>query len=124
MNASQYFPLIIGCVLLNTVSQMLLKAGMNAIGPFAFTTQNVVPVGFKIVTNPYIISGLACYVLSFTGWLLALSRFDVSVAYPLSSMGYVFTAIAGHYFLHENLSLTRVLGVGIIMIGVYLVSRS
>jgi multidrug transporter EmrE-like cation transporter len=124
MTALQYFPLILICVILNTISQLLLKMGMQAVGHFEFNLQNVPGIGWKVVTNYYILGGLSCYVISVVLWLLALSRMDVSVAYPMASLGYIATAIAGYFLLQEDLSLTKVLGILVIMIGVYLVSRS
>lgn len=109
---------------LNSGAQLLLKAGMERIGYFAFTWQNIYPVVGKIVVNPYILMGLASYVISVGVWLLALSRVQVSIAYPLLSLGYVVNAILAHYWLHEQLSLPRISGICVILLGVYLVARS
>lgn len=118
------FPLIIAGVLLNTIAQIALKMGMRTIGYFDFNFENIIPVGLKIIRNPYIFLGLSCYVLSVIVWLLALSRVDVSYAYPMTSLGYIFTALLGFMLLGESLSLSRILGIIVILIGVYLVSRS
>ncbi|MEO1765946.1 SMR family transporter [Thiobacter aerophilum] len=116
--------LIFTGVLLNAIAQLLLKAGTNAIGPFAFTAQNVWPVGLKLATQPYILTGMACYVVSLVVWIMALSRVEVSVAYPMLSVGYVLNAIAAWYFFGEAVTPTRLAGIGIIILGVYIVARS
>lgn len=123
MTTLQYFPLILVCVAFNTVSQILLKTGMNTIGHFEFHPQNIFIIGWKIATNWYILGGLSCYVCSFIFWLMTLSRMDVSLAYPLSSVGYVVTAIASYFILQENISLAKIAGIIVIIMGVYLVSR-
>ena len=123
MTALQYMPLILSCVVLNTTSQILLKKGMNAIGYFDFHWRNVTDIGLQIITSFPIIGGLSCHVASFIIWLLALSRMDVSLAYPLSSLGYIMTALAGYYILQEDLSIMKISGIVIIMLGVYCVSR-
>ena len=56
-------------------------------------------------------------------WILGLSRVPVSVAYPLLSLGYVVNAIAAYYLFGEVLSATRWVGVGFIVVGVWLVAR-
>lgn len=117
-------PLILCGVLLNASAQLLLKEGMNRIGQFAFNWANVWPISLKISTNPFIIIGLGCYVLSVAFWLLVLSRADVSYAYPLVSIGYIVTTVAAMLFLHETVSLQRIIGIVIIMLGVYLVTRT
>ena len=72
-------------VLLNAVAQLLLKAGTRTIGHFEFSLANVWPVGWSLATNPYIFGGLSCYAVSVVIWILALSRVEVSLAYPMLS---------------------------------------
>ena len=69
-------------------------------------------------------SGLGCYVLSVVFWILALARVEVSVAYPMLSLGYVVNALAAWWLFDENLSGTRLAGIGVILVGVWLVARS
>ncbi|MBI1990296.1 MAG: EamA family transporter [Betaproteobacteria bacterium] len=123
MNAISFSLLMTG-VLLNAGAQLLLKAGTNAVGVFAFSSDNLVPVGWKLATEPHIIGGLGCYVLSVIVWILALSRVEVSIAYPMLSIGYVVNALAAWYLFGEAVTLTRLAGIGIIIIGVYIVARS
>lgn len=119
-----YFPLILVGVLLNAGAQLLLKEGMRRIGHFELAWINAVPVGTQIAANPYVLLGLTAYVASVAIWLLVLSRVDVSFAYPMLSIGYIVNAAAGYYLFQENLSLTRVTGILVIIAGVYLVARS
>ncbi len=123
MNAISFSLLMTG-VLLNAGAQLLLKAGTNAVGVFAFSSANLVPVGWKLATEPHIVGGLGCYVLSVIVWILALSRVEVSIAYPMLSIGYVVNALAAWYLFGEAVTLTRLAGIGIIIIGVYVVARS
>lgn len=116
--------IILACVALNTVAQLTLKMGMKQIGPFEFTLSNVLPVSLRVIGNPYIFAGVGSFVLSLALWLLALSRVDVSYAYPLTSLGYITTAFAGFWLLQEPMTPARILGIAIILLGVYLVSRS
>lgn len=118
------FSLILAGVLLNALAQLLLKAGVNAVGSFAFSTENLVPIGVKLVTQLPILGGLACYVISVVVWILGLSRVDVSVAYPMLSLGYVVNAAAAWWLFGEALTVERLAGIGIILVGVYVVARS
>jgi multidrug transporter EmrE-like cation transporter len=118
------FGLVMTGVLLNAAAQLLLKAGTNSVGTFAFSLGNTVPVGWKLATEPHILGGLACYVVSVVVWIMALSRVEVSIAYPMLSVGYVVNAIAAWYLFGEAVSATRLVGIGIIILGVYVVARS
>ena len=97
---------------------------MNKIGEFAFSWSNIVPISLQIATNPFILTGLFCYVFAVVVWLLVLSRTEVGIAYPLVSLAYIITAIAAYYLFGEQLSLIRILGIGVIMLGVYMVART
>lgn len=118
------FGLILLGVFLNAGAQLLLKAGMGQIGHFEFSYANILPIGLKVMANLPIISGLAMYVISVGVWLLVLSRVQVSFAYPMLSIGYVVNAIAAYYLFGEPLTSIRMLGIFIIIGGVYLVAQS
>ena len=118
------FSLILFGVLLNAAAQLLLKAGTNSIGHFAFSRDNILPIGLKLAVEPHIAGGLACYVVSVVVWILALSRVEVSIAYPMLSIGYVVNALAAWYLFGEAVTVSRLVGIGIIIIGVYIVARS
>jgi multidrug transporter EmrE-like cation transporter len=118
------FALILLGVLLNAVAQLMLKAGMSQIGHFEFSLTNAVPIGLKVMANPPIIGGLFMYVMSVVVWLLVLSRVQVSFAYPMLSIGYIVNAVAANYLFGEPLTSMRMLGIFIIIAGVYLVAQS
>ena len=118
------FSLLMMGVFLNASAQLLLKAGTNAVGRFEFTAGNIVPVGLKLALEPHIMGGLACYVVSVVVWIMGLSRVPVSIAYPMLSLGYVLNAVAAWYLFGEAVSVTRLAGIGVIIVGVYIVARS
>jgi multidrug transporter EmrE-like cation transporter len=117
------FMMILACVVIGTTGQLLLKYGMDKVGEFAFAVHNIGPIFLKVATNPFIIGGVYCYVLSLAIWLMVLSRAQVSYAYPMLSLGYVVTAIAAYYFFGEDLSLSRIVGIVFVILGVLLIAR-
>jgi multidrug transporter EmrE-like cation transporter len=118
------FSLVLTGVLLNAAAQLLLKAGTNRIGEFAFTLANLVPVGMKVAASPFVLGGLACYGVSVVVWIMALSRVPVSVAYPMLSIGYIVNAAAAWMLFGESLTAQKLAGIGFIIVGVWLVARS
>ena len=118
------FSLLLTGVLLNAAAQLLLKAGTMRIGEFAFSANNIVPIGFQLATQPFIVAGVGCYVISLVVWIMGLSRVPVSIAYPMLSIGYIVSAIAAWYLFGESLTAQKMLGIGFIIIGVYLVAKS
>ena len=118
------FSLVLAGVLINAAAQLLLKAGTNRIGEFAYSLDNLVPIGTKVATSPFIVGGIACYVVSVVIWILALSRVPVSIAYPMLSIGYVVNAVAASVLFGESVTAQKLVGIGFIIVGVWLVARS
>jgi multidrug transporter EmrE-like cation transporter len=71
-----------------------------------------------------VLAGLACYVVSVGLWLVALSRVEVSVAYPMLSLGYVVNALAAWWLFGEALGPARFGGIALILLGVFLIART
>jgi len=118
------FALLMTGVLLNAGAQLLLKAGTNAVGQFELSAHNLLPVGMKLALEPHIAGGLACYVVSVAVWILGLSRVEVSIAYPMLSVGYIVNAVAAQYLFGESLTAQKLVGIAFIVAGVFLVARS
>jgi drug/metabolite transporter (DMT)-like permease len=111
-------------VALNVGGQLSLKHGMSKLGNFALSLSTLPPVFVQAAFNPYVILGLVCYGLGFLVWLIVLAKAEVSYAYPLISLGYVFTAILARVLIGEAVTLTRMTGILVICLGVFLVARS
>jgi len=77
-----------------------------------------------LALEPHLAGGILCYAVSVVVWIIGLSRVPVSIAYPMLSLGYIINAIAAHYLLGEAVTLQRWLGIGFIIVGVWLVARS
>ena len=124
MNASAFAFIITG-VILNAAAQLLLKAGTNALGgAIHLTRDNWIMTGLKVATQWPIVVGMLCYGISLVVWILGLSRTDVTVAYPMLSLGYVIGAVGAWMFLGEVISPQRMLALGVIVLGVVLLARS
>ncbi|HEY9532543.1 MAG TPA: SMR family transporter [Burkholderiales bacterium] len=123
MNAMT-FSIVLSGVLLNAGAQLLLKAGTNVIGVIGPVSGGIAEVVPRVALQPFIVGGLACYVVSVALWIVALSRVDVSIAYPMLSIGYVVNAFAAWYLFGEALTPLRLTGIAVIVLGVFLISRS
>jgi len=121
---NRFLPLILLGVFLNSAAQIVLKQGMRNIGPFEFSLENVFTVGIKVALNPFVLTAVLCYAVSIVVWIMVLSRVDVSFAYPLLSVGYIVTAVAGKMLFAEALGPARLAGILVICVGVYLITQS
>lgn len=111
-------------IILSVAAQFSLKAGMSGHGmkemlaqPFSLHTV------FHIFTDKFVLSGFLLYVLGAAVWLIVLSKWDVTKAYPLVGLGFMLTVIVGA-LAGEEVTALRVLGVAMISAGVWLVASS
>lgn len=118
------FLLILTGVILNAAAQFFLKLATNKVGVIEASSALSVSAMTAIFLQWPMILGLICYGVSLLVWLMALSRTDVSLAYPMLSLGYVMNAVAAHYYLGEMVSAQRWVAIGVILIGVILLARS
>ena len=113
----------LGCVLLSSLAQVLMKLGMNAhTSPASPAEASGLATYGHALTNPLVWAGLALYGLSAGLWIWVLSRLDVGVAYPLVSLGFVLTLLVGVHWLGESFSWQRLAGCGLIVVGVMLLA--
>ncbi len=104
--------------------QILLKQGMTRIGEITIAADQILSILWRLATNPYIVGGLTLYAGGTVFWLAALSRVDLSFAYPFASLSYIIMLLASWQLFNENISLMRLAGTMVIGFGVFLISRS
>lgn len=110
--------LIVG-ILLGAVGQIALKTGINLLG------EKPAPlVVLKAIFTPWVLAGFACYFLSSLLYLLALSRLELSYAYPMVAVSYVVVSFLSWKLLHEPVPAMRIAGLAVICAGVLLVAFS
>ena len=99
-------------------AQTLLKISVELFGKFSFTWAY-----FKTVftTWQFFLSGLLA-ILSVVVWMYVLKRYEFSVAYPMLSISYAISLLSGYFIFQESITLTRWLGVLIVMAGVILIA--
>ncbi|NOV22667.1 EamA family transporter [Cupriavidus necator] len=118
------FAFILTGVLLNAAAQLLLKAGVNAIGAITLDRGTLLLTALRVLTQWPVLAGLTLYVVSVGVWIVGLSRVDVSIAYPMLSLGYVVNALAAWWLFGEIIGPLRVAGILLILAGVFLIARS
>jgi len=111
--------------LLTSVAELSFKAGASAAGMSDVTTANLLEFLIRVLSHVIPWIGIACYIASFLLWIAILSRADLSFAYPIGNViDYVLVPVLSVIILHETIPLLRWVGIGCIVIGVYLISTS
>jgi drug/metabolite transporter (DMT)-like permease len=115
---------ILVSVLTGAIGQIMLKRGMAKMGPVTLTLNQLPTVLWSMATNLWVVFGLLIYVTGTVFWLSALSRVELSYAYPFASLSYVVMLAASWLLFYEDITVMRLLGTAIVALGVFLISRS
>jgi len=121
--------LIVASLVLTTAAQLMFRLGMQSSGLhelFSQAGELDLPGWLLSPAALVVIGGIACYGVSLLCWVVAISRFELSVAYPLLSLSYISVYAIAVYWpgFGEQASVTKLLGIGLIMLGVTLVATS
>ena len=111
-------------ILLLVGGQTMIKLGLNAIGGVSLFGGDPVGSLLGMLRTPWIILGFACYGVSAILWMDVLSRLDFSMAFPMVSMTYIFSLLLGRFLFHEMVGPGRVVGVLLILGGLFFIVRS
>ncbi len=115
---------ILVAILLNVVGQLCLKRAMIQFGEVEFHLSKFLPIAGKLMSRPFVLVGLGLYVISAFFWLIALSKVELSYAYPMLSIGYMLIFFLSWWVFQEGVSVYRFLGTGVICVGLFLIARS
>ena len=116
------FLLVAGAVCLTVTGELFLKSGMNRIGPVVLAALS--STAARVVQVPQVWIGFGFIGCGALLWLAAISRVDLSWAYPILSLGYLLVLVFSRIILGEPVSPIRWIGTAVIVLGVYLLFRS
>jgi drug/metabolite transporter (DMT)-like permease len=111
---------LLAVMLFGGTGDVLLKRGMQDFGRVdPHHLFNVIGA----LANPWVLLGIVFLICFFVSYLTALSWADLSYVLPATAMGYLLVAVLSRFFLHENVSPYRWLGIALIACGVGWVTR-
>ncbi len=116
------FAVLLIAISLSVTGETMLKKGVNSLDGLEFAPATLIPTFVRIFTNPLVFLG---FVFIFGGslfWLAVLSKWDLSLAYPLLSISYIASLFIGALFLGEQVTLIRIVGVVVVVVGVVLIT--
>jgi multidrug transporter EmrE-like cation transporter len=118
-----HFYLILA-ISLGVVSQLIIKWQMSA---FSFddyeTWQDKFILAFSMLLNPYIMISLVLTLLAGVTWMIAMTKFEISYAYPFTLLGLVLVTIFSVVFFGESISQYKIVGIVLIMLGIVVISK-
>ena len=112
-------------LVLEAMGVVYLSTGLKQIGePKSITPGEVGRLVGRGITNRNILLGVLMETIFFISLLVMLKLWDVSLIWPLTSLGFVLTTLAAKYIRHEDVNSVRWAGVFLIVAGAVLVGYS
>jgi len=109
--------------LLVTYGQIVLKWQISHAGPLPSAVVQKILFLLRRLGNIWILSALIAGVLAVLSWMIAMTRFELSYAYPFMSLSYVLVLGLSALFLHEGISAPKVIGMALIVAGIIIGSQ-
>jgi multidrug transporter EmrE-like cation transporter len=110
-------------VVVSVLGQTIIKVGVSQPRIVTETAIWMKPIAM-IVQSPLVMFGLVLYAIGALAWILVLSKMNLSYAYPFLALNFVLITVMGRVVLHEPVPTMRWFGLGFIIIGILIVSRS
>ena len=104
-------------VLLAVYGQVIVKWQLGKIGPFPSGTSDRLHYLRHVLLNPWVISALLGAVIAAFAWIAALSRLELSRAYPWTAASFVLILILSAIFFDESLTAFKIAGAVLIVLG-------
>ncbi len=115
---------IFGTILFTVYGQLILKWRISQLGQLPEGSLDKIFFLFNILFDPFIFSGFfSAFIASFF-WMAAMTKFDVSYAYPFMSGAFVLVFLFSVFIFHEPVSWHKILGLLLIVTGIIVTSRS
>jgi undecaprenyl phosphate-alpha-L-ara4N flippase subunit ArnE len=104
-------------------SSVFFKMAIDKAGKIDLTSlRALLPAAGRFLSSPLFVAGVLAAVVGSAGYYLMLARLNLSIAYPLLSLAYIFVALASVLFLRETITLPNWIGILLICAGVALIS--
>jgi multidrug transporter EmrE-like cation transporter len=115
---------IFGTIFFTVYGQIVLKWRINKVGALPDDFMDKVIFLIKLMFDPWIFSGFfAAFIASFF-WMAAMTKFEISFAYPFMSSAFVLVFILSVLLFNEVVTLQKIIGLSLIVLGIIVTSRS
>jgi drug/metabolite transporter (DMT)-like permease len=105
------------------LSQIIVRWQMSTVGQIPGPFWDKLSFVFRFFTKPWVCVAILSTFCSAVCWMLTLTRFELSYAYPWTSLLYIYLLIAGLTIFGDAVTFNKILGTVIIIVGVYFIAK-
>ena len=110
-------------IVLTVYGQLIIKWQVAAAGAFPAEPGDKLLFLARLLVNPWIVSALAAALAAAVAWMAAMTRLELSHAYPFMSLAFVLVLLGSAWFFHEPLTLPKVAGLVLVCAGIVIGSQ-
>jgi drug/metabolite transporter (DMT)-like permease len=121
MTRIQAILIVLSTCLLTTYGQVVFKWRAIEAGPMPAALDEKILYLFKIFMNPWVFSAILSAFFASICWMVAITKLPLSYAYPFTSLSFILVMVASYLFFHETISLTKLIGFALIVLGIIIV---
>lgn len=104
--------------------QLVLKWRMNMKGQLPAAISDKIQFMMHAYLDPWIISGFIVAFMASLTWSMAMTKFQLSQAYPFMSLSYVIVFTLSVFLFKEEVNLPKIVGSALVLLGIFIISRS
>lgn len=112
-----YFYILI-TILLTVYGQLVVKWQVSLAGAFPASGWEKFLFLGKLLINPWVVSAMAAALLAGMAWMAAMTQLQLSHAYPFMGLTFVLVLLLSAFFFQEPVTLTKIIGVSLIVVGI------
>ena len=109
---------ILGTVLFTVYGQLIIKWQMGKASSLPGVFSEKIIFLLQMLFTPWILSAFLSAFVASLCWMAAMTKFELSHAYPFMSLSFVFVLALSGFFFHESITLPKLFGVLLIMTGI------
>lgn len=114
---------ILSTIIFTVYSQLIMRWQVELAGPLPASTAGKFGYVISLLMNPWVITGIAATFLAGISWMLAMTKFEISYAYPFISLNYVVIFFASFLIFNESFNMYKLMGTALIIAGVAVLAK-
>lgn len=115
---------IFSTILLGVYSQLIIRWQVSLAGNLPLDVSGKIWFVARLLLNPWVISSILATFMGGVTWMMAMTKFETSYAYPFVSLQFVIILAAGVLMFGETFSIGKLIGTLLIMGGILIVTKS
>ncbi len=114
---------IVATILFTVYSQMIMRWQVGHAGPLPVDLAGRAAFVGNLLLNPWVISGVVATFFAGVSWMLTMTRYEVSYAYPFMSLNYILVLALSIAVFGESMSVGKIVGTALIVMGTVVIAR-